>query len=185
MKIDVPVREAMVTNVITISPDSSVVEAAKKMIDKDLGGLVIIEKKKPVGIITEHDFLGVVAKMPNPIEVKVKDIMSSPLITISPNSSILEAARLMNESKIRKLPVKDNEKLVGIITAEDIVRVAPKEIELLKELAKLKSESPRSEFLQQPTSGECEMCGNYSDYLYDVDDTYVCGECKRAISREK
>lgn len=185
MKIDVPVREAMVTDVITISPDSTIVDAAKKMIGKDLGGLVIMKGGVPIGMITEHDFLNVVASKPNPTDVKVKDIMSSPLITIGPNSSIMDAARLMSESKIRKIPVKDKDKLVGIITAEDIIRVAPKEIELLKELAKLKSSDARRTFLQQPTSGECEMCGNYSEYLDDVDDTYVCNECKKTLSQEK
>jgi CBS domain-containing protein len=186
MKTELPVREAMVTKVITIAPDKPVVDAAKLMVKHEIGGVVVVKDDLPVGIITEKDFLELVAKGTNLDSTKIVDVMSSPLITISPETSILEAATLMSETKTRKLPVKENEKLVGILTAEDIARVAPKEIELLIELARLKGRTSRLDFnVQKPTAGECEICGNYSDYLYDVDDQYMCGECKRQNEGEE
>jgi CBS domain-containing protein len=182
MQSKISVRDAMVTNVITISKNASVVYAAKVMLEHNIGGLVVVEEKEPIGIITEKDFTKVLSRNEDPSSLKVEDTMSKELITISPNTSILDAAKLMTTKGIRKLPVKEDGKLVGILTAEDIVRVAPKEIELLLELATIKSQDS-SEFLQSSTEGICEVCGNYSDYLYLVGDVYMCPECK--ASREE
>ncbi len=182
IKSKLSVRDAMTSKVITIIPDATLEDAAKLMIKRDIGGLVVEKKGEPVGIITEKDFTISIAKGKVPSKVKVKDVMSSPLITVPPEESILDAAHLMSKKKIRKLPVKSKGRLVGIITSEDIARVAPKEIELLTELAVLKGgeAGPESEeFREHGTEGECETCGNYSDYLSKLEDgTYVCGECK-------
>ena len=192
MKSKLPVQDAMTSKVITISPDATLEEAAKLMLKHDIGGVVVEKKGEPIGIVTEKDFTKVISKGKNPLETKVKDAMSSPLITIGPEQSILDAARLMTKEKVRKLPVKNKGTLVGIITAEDIVRVAPKEIELLLELASIKAQDVvdsagiREEFAEQGSEGECEICGNYSDYLSKMEDgTYVCGECKETEEGEE
>ena len=184
-----PVRDAMVTNVITLSSDKSIVNAAKLMQEKNIGGLVVVDNNKPLGMITERDLLSVISKDLQPNTVKVKDIMSSPIISISPDTSIIEAAKLMSENKIRKLPVKEEGKLIGIITAEDIVKIAPKEIELLLELTKIKNADMAANITNispsKSNEGECEVCNNYSDYLYNVDDTYMCSECKQITEGEE
>ncbi len=182
MKSKISVMDAMTSKVITISPDLTLEDAAKTMIAKDIGGLVVETKGNPVGIITEKDFTIAIAKAKNPAKTYIKDVMSTSLVTISPDESILDAARLMTLKKIRKLPVKSKGRLVGIITSEDIARVAPREIELLTELAALKGGEAgpgKEEFRESGTEGECETCGNYSDYLFKLEDgTYVCGECR-------
>ena len=182
----IPVKDAMVTRVITITPEKTVAEAAKIMITQNIGGLVVVENKEPVGIITEKDFTKLIASKKDPYQLKIREAMSSPLITVSPETSIMDAAKLMTKSNIRKLPVKQDGKLVGIITAEDIVRVAPKELELLLELASIKAQE-NEEFSagrKGTTSGVCEMCGNYSDYLYNVNGAWICGECKASLEEE-
>ncbi|HIJ98463.1 TPA: CBS domain-containing protein, partial [archaeon] len=184
IKSKIPVQDAMTSRVITASPDATLEDIAKLMLKHDIGGVVIEKKGEPLGIVTEKDFTNVISKGKNPLAVKAGDAMSSPLITIDPEQSILDAARLMTKKKVRKLPVKSKGKLIGIITAEDIVRVAPKEIELLLELASIKAQDVMEsagvpeEFAEKGSEGECEICGNYSDYLYHLEDgTYVCGEC--------
>jgi CBS domain-containing protein len=178
MKTNISVRDAMTTKVITISPEESVANAAKLMKKHNIGGLVVSENSNPVGMLTERDLLDIAANDDKPSEVLVKKAMSTPLITISQDASIMDAAKLMAKSKTRKLPVKEKEDLIGIITAEDIVKIAPQEVELLLELAALKVQG--EEFMQGSSSGECESCGNYSERLYPVGGASICNECKEA-----
>lgn len=182
IKSKIPVRDVMTSKVITVGPDATLVEAAKMMMKHDIGGVLVEKKGEPVGIITEKDFTIAISKGKNPASAKVKDVMSSSLITIGPEQSILDAAHLMTKKKIRKLPVKNKGRLVGIITAEDIIRVAPREIELLLELAAIKSGDVHEmvdEFRERDlTEGECDVCGNYSDRLRKTDnEEYICNDC--------
>jgi len=182
VKNKIPVRDAMTRHVITITPEETIDKIAKLMLKHDVGSVIVVDNNQPIGIVTEKDFVELVAKKKNPDQL-VKSVMSSPLLTISPNHSILEAAKMMQKSKTRKLPVIKNDKMVGIITAEDIARVAPKEIELLLELVNIKVED-MGEFRQSSTEGVCEACGNYSEYLHTVGGTSVCAECKETMRGE-
>ncbi|MCX8154197.1 MAG: CBS domain-containing protein, partial [Candidatus Bathyarchaeota archaeon] len=89
--------------------------------------IVIAENDKPIGIVTERDIIvKCLAKELNPREVKAKDIMSSPVISIEPDVEMLEAAKVMVSRMIRRLPVVENNKLVGIITTSDMIKEAAK-----------------------------------------------------------
>ena len=124
------VKDFMTREVIVISPEATVLEAAKLMVEKDVGSLVVKGEKGELGIITERDILRrVVAQEKDPRKVKVKDIMSTPIITCTPETTIDEAAALMATSRIRRLPVIDNDKVVGIITAYDIAKARKAELE--------------------------------------------------------
>lgn len=103
------------------SVDSTVTDAAKIMDVKNIGSLFIEEDGKVIGIITEGDVLRkIVAQGKDPSTTLVKDIMSSPLITIEPEKSIEEANELMAQHKIRRLPVDNNGEIVGIVSMTDI-----------------------------------------------------------------
>ncbi len=116
------VKDIMTKEVVTIDTNKSVFEAAALMTSKGLGCLVVVIKAYPVGIITERDIVRrIVAKRASP-DVKVIDIMTKKLITIDPDTSLKEAARVMSTNKIRRLPVLKNNKLVGIVVASDFVR---------------------------------------------------------------
>ncbi len=189
IKSKIPVREIMTRKLITVSPDASLSDTAKVMRKNDIGGILVEKKGEPVGIFTEKDMVDIVAKGKNPASVKVKDVMSSSLITIGPEQSILDAAQLMTKKKIRKLPVKDKGKLIGIVTADDIVRIAPREVELLLELAAIKSGSAVDSGFAgelEATEGECETCGNYSGNLRKTEnEEYVCSDCYNAEEHEE
>ena len=173
-----PVRDVMVSPVITITPDDTVKKAASVMLKNGIGGLIVVEDSKPVGILTERDFVGLLAKMDSPGELLVKNAMSKKLITISPEEGLMETAKLIVKTGKRKLPVMENNQLVGIVTADDIVKAAPGEVETLRELTNIKSENVT--FHESPNSGNCEACGNYSETLSEVNESFVCEDCKEA-----
>ena len=110
-------------NVRTISPDSTVKEAASIMSKYSIGSLVVVnEKKKVVGIVTERDIIEKVnSKDRLSSRVRIKEIMSSKVITIDANSLLDDAVYLMIKNKIKKLPVLDNGQLVGMVTSTDIM----------------------------------------------------------------
>jgi len=119
------VRDVMSTDVVTITGEVTMAEAAKIMGEKHIGSLIVVERGDPVGIITERDLLSrVLAKGFDPNALKVERFMSSPLITIEPSASIKHAAQLMIKKKGR-LVVYDSGELVGIITASDLVQSLP------------------------------------------------------------
>jgi CBS domain-containing protein len=116
------VKTFMTTNVITIDVQRTVLEAAKLMHQQDVGDLVVLEGKVPKGIVTERDLVRRVMAQKKPLETKVSEVMSSPLITIEEESSLRDAARKMVKYRIRRLPVIKKDVLVGIIAASDFAR---------------------------------------------------------------
>jgi CBS domain-containing protein len=120
------VRELMKEEVITVDPELPLFEAAKAMGKNRVGCVVVTEKRKVVGILTERDvLLKVVAEKKDVSKVKAKDVMSSPVITISPDEELDEAISKFSELRIRRLPVVENQNLVGIITSADIISILP------------------------------------------------------------
>ncbi|MBI2523585.1 CBS domain-containing protein [Candidatus Woesearchaeota archaeon] len=116
------VKEIM-HHVVKIPFWSSVSEAARIMDEKSIGSVLIEENGRVIGIMTEKDILRkIVAKGKNPDKVKVKDIMNDPVITIDANEDILEASKIMDEKRIRRLIVVENGQIAGKITANSISR---------------------------------------------------------------
>ena len=113
----------MEKNVATIVAQNTVHDAVVLMTKKKKGCIIITEENTPVGIITERDIVRrlVYPNLPQG-ETKVSEIMSKPLVTIDPDSSIKDAARLMVKNAIRRLPVVKHNKLVGILTTVDLVK---------------------------------------------------------------
>ena len=116
------VRDFMTTNVITIDVQGTVLEAAKLMHQQDVGDLVVMEGIVAKGIVTERDLVRRVMAQKKPLDTKVSEIMSHPLITIEEESSLRDAARKMVKYKIRRLPVTKKNVLVGIIATSDFAR---------------------------------------------------------------
>jgi len=113
----------MSTNVITIRPDESVVSAAKVMSGHKMSCIIVVDDTRVVGILTETDILKRIADRDNDFYKRsVAEIMSSPVKHVSPALSILGAAEISEERHIKRLPVVENERLVGIVTQTDLVR---------------------------------------------------------------
>ncbi len=118
------VNEIMSKNVLTVDKSVSLQEAAQNMNELNIGCVIVTDGTKPLGIVTERDFVTKVAAEGRPLFTEISEIMSSPLITISPEETIWEASEMMKEKLIHKLPVKENEQIIGIVTTTDIVRIS-------------------------------------------------------------
>ena len=125
----ITIGDVMTKSVISVDATLTVNETAKMMEDAKVGAVIVMEDNVPVGIVTDRDFSVKVAAHAYQITEPVKQIMSSPLFSINSDESVRIAADLMHERKIRKLPVIEDEKVVGIITATDIVNLLATTVE--------------------------------------------------------
>jgi CBS domain-containing protein len=115
------VRDQMVASVVSLEPGTSVVDAAKRMIQQEKGPLPIVEGERPVGIVTDRDIIAhVVAEGRDPTSMTVEDIASQELVTIGPEQDINEARRLMDQHELDRILVVEDGRLVGIISEADI-----------------------------------------------------------------
>jgi CBS domain-containing protein len=126
--------------VITIPPNATVKEAARVMNKYEIGCLIAVEKGNALGIITERDLLKkIVEHFKNPQKTKVHEIMSKRLIVGTPQMEVADAVRLMLQKKIKKLPIIEDNKMVGLVTLTDIARttrIEPQMLGVIKELRK-------------------------------------------------
>lgn len=132
------IGELMVKNVVTLKADASVYDAVKLLNKNRIGCLVIVRNGEIVGILTERDLLErVLEKCKNPKETKVSEIMTKHVIAGKPDMDLIEATRLMFKLKVKKLPVTDGDKLVGVVTLTDIARATSVDEETVGLLTKL------------------------------------------------
>jgi len=130
------VEDVMVEEVVTVEAEATVQEAVDLMNKHEIGCLIVVLKGKPVGIITERDMLKrVLAHSKDPEKIKVSDIMSAPLIIGKPEMEIENAVKLMFKTKIKKLPVVQKGRLVGLVTLTDLTKFQPHMIKILKKLS--------------------------------------------------
>ena len=126
------------SDVWDIDPDDSVFNAVTKMSIKDVGGLLVLEDEKIVGIITERDYTrNVILKGKTSPETAVRDIMSGNVICATPEQSIFECLEIMTEKRVRHLPVMDNDRLAGMVSIGDLVsRIISDQKAAIEELQK-------------------------------------------------
>ena len=118
-------RDVAKSPVIGVEATLSVEEAVKKMVENNIGSVLVYERGKPVGIMTERDVLKkLVARGIKPSEARVRDMMSSPLITVKPDTTLAEVIDLMSKKKIRRVVVVENENVIGILTQRDIIEIS-------------------------------------------------------------
>jgi signal-transduction protein with cAMP-binding, CBS, and nucleotidyltransferase domain len=145
-----------------------------------VGCLIVVSGEKPIGILTERDLVKkIVAKATDPQAVKVGDVMSSPLVTISPEASLRDAASLMLKSGVKRLPVTSNGRLVGIITDTDLVSGSSLGLsDVLSDLLEMHRESIHFQEARGVVRGICEVCGQLSDTLDNVNGELLCWSCR-------
>ena len=117
------VKDVMISNIATLDSSSMIKDAAKLMDEKNIGCVIVTENNQPVGILTERDFVKRITSKEKPLTSPLKDVMSSPLISIDPDETVWEAAEEMKVNNIHKLPVIKENKITGIITTSDLVQI--------------------------------------------------------------
>ena len=109
-------------DVITITGNESVLDAAQLLVEHGIGGLVVMEGQRPTGILTERDILRLTARTPGELHsIQVGTVMTRELITATPDDRLADMMDVMTENKIRHLPVLEGDRLAGIISIGDLV----------------------------------------------------------------
>jgi CBS domain-containing protein len=121
-KADDYVRAVMSAPVIQVAPDATVAQALRTMIDRDIGSVVVAEGESAIGVFTERDLTRRILDDSSLLDRKVGEVMSSPVTTIGPDEEVVFVFRLMNEKGIRRLPVVQDHRLVGIVTERDLLQ---------------------------------------------------------------
>ena len=125
----------MTRKVKSVGTNQPLIEAIQLMNKFDIGSIIVIQRAKPVGIITDRDVIRNIAlSQLDPVNLKAKDLMSKPLVTIDENATIEEAAHIMVRKKIKRLPVLKGEKLTGIVTVTDIAKTTPQLVKVFEDL---------------------------------------------------
>ncbi|MEF8799633.1 MAG: CBS domain-containing protein [Halolamina sp.] len=128
-----PIQDLARAEVVSSSPDASVSELAKQMRDESVGSVVITNDQTPVGIVTDRDLtVRVLAEETDPTDQTARDVMTEDLCAVGPDAGFYEAAEVMSDNGIRRLPVcSEDDELVGIITADDLTELLADENEQL------------------------------------------------------
>ena len=117
------VRDRMTSNVVTIEPSASVVDAAKRMIQQEKGPLPVVEGDRPVAMVTDRDIIArVVAEGRDPSSLTVSDIATTNLVTIGPDADVDEARQVLAQHQLDRVLVCEGDRLVGILSEADIRR---------------------------------------------------------------
>ena len=116
------VKDIMSNSVVSVDSSVTATNAVKMMEDIGAGAVIVLENNLPVGIVTDRDFAIKITAHSYPIDTPVRKIMSSPLISIDSNSDLSIASDLMSTRNVRKLPVIDDDKVVGILTSSDLAK---------------------------------------------------------------
>ncbi|MBA3044655.1 MAG: CBS domain-containing protein [Candidatus Thermoplasmatota archaeon] len=183
MKSNIPVSEIMSTDIPQMEPFETVEDSAARMVEHGTGCVIITEDGNPIGIVTERDIVRkVVSARKAPSKVQLRDIMSSPIVWVPRTTDILDAAKQMAKLHLRKLVVMHDGRFMGVVSAQDILQIAPHYIEVTRELANLSGEG--DDFMAasiEQASGYCESCKVYSDMLEYHDGALLCPGCKERV----
>jgi CBS domain-containing protein len=114
------IRDVMTPNPRTVSPQDSIQSAARIMRDADTGAVPVVDNGRPVGIITDRDIVVRAVADGGQLSRPVSDIVTSSMVVATPEMSTREASELMSEHQVRRLPVVEHERLVGIVSIGDL-----------------------------------------------------------------
>ncbi len=182
---EIPVASIMTREPISVKPETNLFECAKKMVRKRVGSLLLVERKRLVGFISQKDILWALIKKSKDdlSQIKAIDISQKKIATVKPTTTIQEAIKKMKKLKFERLPVIHNKQLVGIITIKDILNFHPEIYPELDEFAKIREEAEKLKRMQKNKgrkTGVCEECGNF-DILTMSNGVLICENCKNKI----
>ncbi|RLG10913.1 hypothetical protein DRN73_06695 [Candidatus Pacearchaeota archaeon] len=178
------VSDIMTREPYSIKPDTNLLKCAKIMIKKRIGSLLLVYKKRLVGIISRRDILWALIKKSKEdlSTIKAIDISPKKIATIKPTKTIEEALRKIKKLKLSRLPVIQNKELVGLITIKDILNFHPEIYPEMSECFKIEEEGEKLKRLRKRKiiDGICEECGE-RDLLTEFNGMYICESCRNSL----
>ncbi|MBU0530152.1 MAG: CBS domain-containing protein [Candidatus Aenigmatarchaeota archaeon] len=175
----VKIKEIMKKHVITVGPSIDMAAVAKIMTNNRIGSVIVMDKSKPTGIVTTDDIVGLIAHGGNPKKTKISALKKrKKFVTASPDDNMLDVAKVMLKSGLKRIPVVKNGKLEGIVSDKEILTIAPELIDVMSE--KLKARIATVALPDQEISGICERCEAYSDDLRTVNGRWWCEDCRES-----
>ncbi|MFQ5821755.1 MAG: cyclic nucleotide-binding/CBS domain-containing protein [Candidatus Heimdallarchaeota archaeon] len=186
------VKDVLTSPVITVKDYACIPLVAQLMDHYKIGSVVVTNKQgEPLGLITEKnlvvriltkisddELVKRISKTDPPISrLTAEEVMTSPLIVITPDITLVEATRTMRRYNIHRLGVVSNGKLVGIISNKDILAVTPALIDILRDKKKITDIPPLDLSAQLAVTGYCEECGNWSGNLIGLNGSFLCEDC--------
>ena len=181
------VCDVMTRKPIAVTPKTTVRECAKLMRDSKVSSLVVKEGDTLRGHITDDVLIvSVLAEGLNVDRTTASEVMLVKVPTIEPKKDVYEALMVMRDSETRQLPVVDREngnKLVGLLTLKDILKIQPQLFDLLVDKIVLREEEQKLTGGRYPLEGTCDNCSQFFPKLYEVDGDFLCTKC--STSRKK
>lgn len=182
------VADVMTREPVTVKPEETLFNCAKKMVSGKVGSLLLVDKKRLVGFISQKDILWALVKKSGRdlSKIKAADISPKKIAMIKPSATIKEAIKKMNKLKFDRLPVVENGKLLGLVTVRDILGFHPEIYPELEEYAKIREEQEKlrrikkAKELEVMDDGICEECGKRG-MLYRIHGMLVCDSCRSSI----
>ena len=155
--------EIMTSKVVTVEISERVEEALRQMVKYDVGSVVVMDKERPVGIITERDITRAALRGDSMLKIPARSLMSRPLQTVQPDMEIWRTFELMLKLGVRRLPIVENDRLVGLVTEKDLTRWVLRIFYEPNMPAEIRSlvHNPKIEVLTGRP--RCPNCGHYQD----------------------
>jgi len=176
----IKVHEVMSKNPLILDCKTVLIDGVRNMVSRGISTIIVTKESRPVGIVTDRDIVvKVVARNMDPGRITLEEIMSQPLMVISKDETLDKAAYVMSKKKIRKLPVIEKGNIIGILSENDIVKIAPDLLAIAEEKSKQQPEEKYYE--EEHFAGLCEICGQFSTELTYYKGQLVCPECKHSL----
>jgi CBS domain-containing protein len=181
----IPLREIMNSPVQTVDLEEPVTSVARLMSSLRIGSVVVTKGGKPCGIITDGDIVGrVVAHDRRAGELRAGHVMTKGLTTIEDEADMTRATRMMISNRVKRLGVVRKGELVGIISMSDILRVTPEVLDVMSEKTRMITGEGRQRTASY-VAGFCDQCNEWSDYLLDFEDKFMCDDCRSEPGAEE
>ncbi|HMK47360.1 MAG TPA: CBS domain-containing protein [Methanocella sp.] len=189
METDLSVSDVMSRKLITADVSVTADKIGAMIASGRTGCIIVTRDSQPVGIVTERDLVvKLISRNIQPSTLRAEGLMSTPLITIGADKSVELASREMVRHRIRRLPVVQGKKLIGIVTDSDLLSISSELSEILRDL--IRQNNPEGDFSEKETSGFrpdsfrqgiCEVCQRFQESLINIDGTYVCSRCREDL----
>lgn len=185
MKTGIKVGDIMTRNFVAVRPMANLLECSRQMVKRRVGSLIIKEDQKFIGLLTEKNILRALVENKNLGITKAKDIMLKKPQLINPSKDIYVAMLKMKKSQVRWLPVIVKNRVIGMITMKDILKIQPTLLDIALQHWQIKEEEEKWKRVKETEDkwikeGPCEECGAF-DILYKIKNRFVCEDCKENL----